>query len=119
MQTIGTHIILDGYEVQADFDQLDVSDFLEFVRSRIRSSDMTILGENFYDFENPKGAFTYMILLGESHFSIHTFPEEQKITCDIYSCNISRDFSGEMRACMDGIVEYLKIGDPRITELAR
>lgn len=60
-----------------------------------------------------------MILLGESHFSIHTFPEEKKITCDIYSCNISHDFSEELKKIIDHIIIYFEINSPKITILKR
>ena len=47
------------------------------------------VGRSFYQFE-PVGV-TGVIILSESHFSVHTYPEDEKIYLDIFCC--SKDFS--------------------------
>lgn len=49
------------------------------------SSGFNILGELSYHFK-PYG-FTKIYLLAESHFAIHTFPEEGKTYIELSSCN--------------------------------
>lgn len=50
----------------------------------LKSSGFTIL--NFVDhFFSPHG-YTALWLLGESHFAIHTFPEENKYYIELSSC---------------------------------
>ncbi len=34
----------------------------------------------------PNGAITLVLILAESHLSIHTWPEEQLIAIDLFSC---------------------------------
>jgi len=34
----------------------------------------------------PNGAITLLLILAESHLSIHTWPEEQLIAIDLFSC---------------------------------
>ena len=101
MEKIGTHIILNGTQCDVDFSNLNLQTSIEAIKKCILESEMTILGECFHDFKIPAGACTYLCLLAESHFSLHTFPEERKITCDIYSCNLTRDFTPELEKITD------------------
>jgi len=50
---------------------------------------LTEVGRCFYQFE-PYGA-TGVILLSESHFSVHTYPEHDSIQLDLYCCSDSFD----------------------------
>lgn len=50
----------------------------------LKDSGFTILNYSEYHFE-PFG-FTSLYLLSESHFAIHTFPEENKTYIEISSC---------------------------------
>lgn len=54
MHNQGTHIILDGNNVNINFSIFDIPDFIKKVKELIQESGMTILDESFYDFENPK-----------------------------------------------------------------
>ena len=49
-----------------------------------RESGATILADHFHQFE-PQGV-TGVVLLAESHLSVHTWPEEGLITVDIFTC---------------------------------
>lgn len=53
-------------------------------RSLLSESGFTIIREC-YEFFNPHG-FTALFLLSESHFAIHTFPEENKSYLELSSC---------------------------------
>jgi len=54
------------------------------LRDALREDKFTILEEASHEF-NPKG-FTLMILLAESHVSIHTYPEYNSLYFGLYSC---------------------------------
>jgi S-adenosylmethionine/arginine decarboxylase-like enzyme len=46
-----------------------------------------ILTKQVHFFDGPVGAMTCLYLLSESHFSIHTFPEENgRIAMDLFTC---------------------------------
>ena len=49
-----------------------------------RDSGATVLANRFHQFE-PHGV-TGMLLLAESHLSVHTWPEERLVTVDIFTC---------------------------------
>lgn len=50
----------------------------------LKAAGFTIISHQFNLFE-PFG-YTELILLGESHFAIHTFPEENKTYLELSSC---------------------------------
>ena len=56
-----------------------------FFDHALREAGFTILKELEYHFE-PMG-YTKLYLLCESHFAIHTFPEENKTYIELSSCN--------------------------------
>ena len=51
---------------------------------------ITIVGDLERHFE-PNG-YTAILLLEESHLSIHTWPEYNYVSVDLYSCNLNTDF---------------------------
>ena len=51
----------------------------------------TVVGERFYTF--PNGAVTGVLLLAQSHLSIHTWPELFLVNVDLLSCG---DIDGEV-----------------------
>ena len=56
----------------------------ETLLSATADSGATILADHFHQFE-PHGV-TGMLLLAESHLSVHTWPEEGLITLDVFTC---------------------------------
>lgn len=50
---------------------------------------------------NPAGGVTATILLAESHLCVHTWPENDAVTLDIYVCNRSADHSAKAQWLMD------------------
>src|SRR5882672_2843065 len=58
--------------------------------------------------------FTGAVVLAESHLAIHTWPEKQGLTLDVYVCNYSADNSAKARQLFDTIVGYFQP-----TEVAR
>ena len=86
---IGTHIIVDMYNInnsifekvsKKNYDLFDI--FLEKI---IINNGATLLNKTIHHF-NDNGAFTALYLLAESHLSIHTWPENNFIAIDIFTC---------------------------------
>jgi S-adenosylmethionine decarboxylase len=50
------------------------------------------------------GGVTATVLLAESHLCLHTWPERQAVTADVYVCNFGADHSQRARALMDAVV---------------
>ena len=73
---MGKHYVLNLYGV--DFSLLDDLEFLlQLLTDAAIVSDATILDRSYHKFQ-PQGV-TIILLLAESHISIHTVPEKEKL----------------------------------------
>jgi S-adenosylmethionine decarboxylase len=71
-----------------------LSDFKAYkilIDGLINSFCLTKIGEVYNNFEN--GGFTGVVCLSESHLSIHTWPEKNYITFDVFLSNFRNDNS--------------------------
>lgn len=62
----------------------------------------------------PNGAITLVLILAESHLSIHTWPEENLVAIDLFSCGA---IDGE--AVIDQLVAGLRLESVTVRELPR
>lgn len=86
--TFGRHVTMDLRNV--DFDRLNDLDFLRTTMiEAAHRCGATIVGENFVKFQ-PQGV-TGVLVLSESHLSIHTYPEEGFAAVDCYTCGTTVD----------------------------
>jgi len=76
----------------------------------VESAGLTVVGELFHRFVpattrpgQPSG-ITGVVLLAESHLAVHTWPELDAATLDVYVCNLGADNSARAQALMDGLV---------------
>lgn len=56
----------------------------QFLKEIITTNKATLLNEVLHIF--PNDAYTILFLLGESHVSFHSFPEDNYLAIDIYTC---------------------------------
>ncbi len=100
-KTLGLHILADLYGVDAD--RIDrVEDIRDLLESAVKVANLTKISSHYYQFQ-PHGA-TGVVLLAESHISIHTWPEHGLATVDVYTCG---DPTKAYRA-MDYIINTLE-----------
>jgi S-adenosylmethionine decarboxylase len=82
-KTFGRHVLADIWGV--DFNRINDIEFLkEHMYKAAEKSGATILAMN-YEVFIPYGV-TILILLSESHLSIHTYPEKGFAAIDGYTC---------------------------------
>ncbi|WP_456399714.1 adenosylmethionine decarboxylase [Persephonella sp.] len=82
-KTLGLHILADLYGIE--FDKIDhVEDVRELLEGAVKFAGLSKLSSHFHQFY-PHGA-TGVILLEESHISIHTWPEHGYAAIDVYTC---------------------------------
>lgn len=94
--TVGAHILADFWGCR--FKDLDDAELLmNSLRAAAKYANMTVLAEEAHKFE-PQG-FTGLLLLAESHISIHTYPERGYAAVDVYTCG---------RGMTQKAVDYLK-----------
>ena len=87
---MGTHIMLDFDKV--DFNLLEDIPYIKKMMNEIAIREkFIVLNTTFHKFE-PQG-FTMILLLSTSHFSIHTYPEHNKCSIDLYSCDMNVNYN--------------------------
>jgi S-adenosylmethionine decarboxylase len=78
----GLHLLIDLW----DADRLDDLDHIEAaLRVVAKVARATVLHGHFHVF-TPHGGVTGVLLLAESHISIHTWPERRFASIDIFMC---------------------------------
>lgn len=78
----------------------------------IRRAGFTIIASRFHKFtENPHGdgGITGVIIVSESHLTIHTWPERHFVNLDVFFCNYSRDNTRKARLVFQ---EFRKLYKP-------
>lgn len=81
---MGKHYLLNLYG--CTFELLDDLEFLvETLKSAAFLCEATLLNVASHKFD-PYGV-TVVLMLAESHISIHTWPDEGTAACDVYTCS--------------------------------
>jgi S-adenosylmethionine decarboxylase len=99
--TYGRHIAVDAWGI--DFTVLDNMNFLQQTMiEAAEKSGATVLSVINKKFD-PSGC-TILILLSESHLSIHTYPEKEFAAIDCYTCGEKVD----PKIAIDDLIDILK-----------
>lgn len=86
--TFGRHVAMDAWGV--NFELLNDAEFLrEHLEKAAIACGATILSTQSQQFD-PQGA-TVLVMLSESHLSIHTYPEKGFAALDCYTCGHTVD----------------------------
>ena len=86
---LGHHLIVDIDNINNN--KIYSNSFiLKLCNDIIKSTNINVLKSLIHKFK-PHG-LTALYLLSESHFSIHTWPQEKKIRLDLFSCNKNNNF---------------------------
>jgi len=81
---MGRHVIADLHDVSAEL--LGSIDFWkEILIDGSKKSGATVLSDHFHHFGDGYG-LTGVIVLAESHISIHTWPEKNYAAIDVFMC---------------------------------
>ncbi|WP_091993618.1 adenosylmethionine decarboxylase [Paraburkholderia lycopersici] len=95
----GFHLLLEFYRCGRDI--LTSSDSLEgILREAASLASVHVLQSYFYRFEG--GGVTGVLVLAESHLSIHTWPEHRYAAVDFFTCGSGRPQRG-LRCLRDGL----------------
>jgi S-adenosylmethionine decarboxylase proenzyme len=119
----GLHIIADLYNC-AKSDLLVSSDKLrDLCVKACTDSGLTVLGQHFYQFDGVSGTqdggSTGAVVLAESHLAIHTWPERDGATLDVYVCNYTADNTAKAESVYKTLVTALKPAEVMVERLQR
>ena len=119
----GLHIIADLYNCQKGDYLLSSGNLRELCVNACTDAGLTVLGDHFYQFDGADGTqlggSTGAVVLAESHLAIHTWPERDGATLDVYVCNYTCDNTGKAEAVYKTLVKALKPGDVLVERIQR
>jgi len=108
----GLHLTADLHGCAVERPTMTEPDALRALCLRaVEAAGLRAVGELFHRFDplavhsdSPPG-ITGVVLLAESHLTVHTWPEIGAVTLDVYVCNIDTDNSRRAHAALDVLVD--------------
>jgi S-adenosylmethionine decarboxylase len=96
----------------ADSPVSDITRLTAAATAAVRAGGGTVLSTSHVVF--PNGAVTLVLILAESHLAIHTWPEENLIAVDLFSCG---SIAAERVAAE--LITALRLTGPRVRRMDR
>jgi S-adenosylmethionine decarboxylase len=96
---------------------LDGTTLTRRIRDIVVGCGLRPVAESFHDF--PGGGVTAVVCLAESHAAVHTWPGEGLVTCDVFTCNHTKDTTNACRQAFAGIAALCGATDVRSQEIRR
>lgn len=112
MQALGTHLLLELRDCNRGFLN-DVQKTESFLVNAAKEARATVLGAHFHEF-SPHGV-SGVVIIAESHLSIHTWPEYGYAAVDIFTC-------GEVlqpSVAADYLIKAFESQNPSLMEVKR
>lgn len=114
----GLHLIGDMVGCRCDPQLLlDGAGFREKCLEFVSASGLTTMDATFHQFDG--SGFTGTVVLAESHLAIHTWPERDGATLDVYVCNYTADNTEKAERVYQALIKALKPGDVMIERVQR
>ena len=90
----------------------DIRELTAAAAAAVRAGDGNVLDTSHVVF--PNGAITLVLILAESHLAIHTWPEENLVAVDLFTCGaIDAD------RVLAELVASLRLTDTRVQQVSR
>lgn len=119
----GLHLTADLSECRCDTAWLvDADRLLAACMETVHKAGLQAVAQLFHTFpsaDGSAGGVTATVLLAESHLCVHTWPEKNAVTLDVYVCNFGGDHSTKARALMAALMEIFKPGKAAVNALER
>ena len=104
----GLHLTADLHRCQCAAQRFtDAPALLQACLDAVRASGLRAVAQLAHAFparpEQPSGV-TATVLLAESHLCVHTWPEQQAATLDVYVCNFGADHSAKAHVLITALI---------------
>lgn len=119
----GLHIIADLYNCQKGDLLVSSARLREICVNSCKDAGLTVLGDHFIQFDGANGTqdggSTGAVVLAESHLAIHTWPERDGATLDVYVCNFTSDNTSKAEAVYTSLLKALRPGEILVERIQR
>ncbi|WP_130733416.1 S-adenosylmethionine decarboxylase family protein [Flavobacterium sp. J27] len=113
---LGLHI-LQTLQSNNENKLLNYNSCAQYIDDLLLEFQLEKVGASFFIFENK--SFTTAICLKESHICIHTWPEINRITMDVYLCNYSCDNTHKVKAIAHKMATFFEASIVSSNEIVR
>ena len=96
----------------------DATHLQAFCQRAVADAGLTAVGALFHSFGEGAGV-TGVVVLAESHLSIHTWPEDGYVTLDVYVCSYSTDNSASAQQLFDTVATAFGPTEPHLHRVER
>ncbi|MEY4425793.1 MAG: hypothetical protein RL535_91 [Pseudomonadota bacterium] len=108
----GLHLTADCHHCHCDAALLvDATALLQLCLDAVKAAGLQAVSQLAHEFPavaSVKSGVTATVLLAESHLCIHTWPELQAVTLDVYVCNFGGNHSDKAHTLMDALLAAFK-----------
>ena len=114
----GTHLLGEWYG--CDFSKVEATDAVALrtlCLALTKEAGLEALADAFHQFE-PQGV-TGTVLLAESHLAIHTWPEADFVTIDVYVCNYLDDNTTKAQTLYSALKNHFQPNRECLSRVAR
>ena len=101
----GLHIISNFESQQANILQ-EFYSFQVFIDTAVSDLKLNKVGEAYHNFDG--GGFTGVVCLSESHLSIHTWPDRNYVTFDVFLSNFSTDNGPKAKLIYQQVLDFFQ-----------
>ncbi|MBS4099574.1 MAG: adenosylmethionine decarboxylase [Sulfuricella sp.] len=84
----------------------------------VAEAGLVAVGECFHQF-GEGGGVTGVVVLAESHLSVHTWPEKRFVTLDVFVCNLNCDNRAKARQLFAALVALFQPANQHAYEVER
>jgi S-adenosylmethionine decarboxylase len=85
----------------------------------VRESGLTAVGDIFHQFPGEGSGVTGAVILAESHLALHTWPESEYVSLDVFVCNYTENNRLKAVKLFDSLAKLFNAGRVNLTELHR
>ena len=118
-QATGLHLIGDLYGCLCDSRLMLDAGYLDaFCKERVAAAGLSTVGSLFHSF-GEGGGVTGVVVLAESHLSLHTWPEAGYVTLDVYVCNYTENNRPKAQKLFDDLLAAFNPADPHLHRVDR
>ena len=112
MNALGRHLLIELYDCEREVLN-DLSSVREIMLKAAVDCGAVVMGDSFHRF-SPQGV-SGVVIIAESHLSVHTWPEYGYAAADIFTCGTTVD----PQIAAEVLVEGLGCRNPNLTEIQR
>ena len=115
----GLHLIGDLYGCKGNRQlMVDAVTLENFCKQAVADAGLTAVGSLFHSFGEGEGV-TGAVVLAESHLALHTWPEDDYVTRDVYVCSYTNDNSAKAERLFELVMQAFDPSEPHLHRVVR